>query len=403
MFHNKPIAIFYLDRASATYFANTISPLTFTFPADSVRELEVVNEDSYSKELTNFIVTNKLVPSSIMIILAPSLLYEKEVMNDESQTSVKPEEIVSKEQQPTAAPAPQNVQAQQIPSQVIPQSDTPAISNNERIRQQVLTFLDIVPFEEVGSKTYKLDKGLKIIATNKRLFELVKKTFLKQGFSVEAIVPFPMLGKDIASQTTLTQDTAKMLLNKFDAMKQHSLMEDNPYLTQNAASENRHIQMTTKVTSKREYALIGVFVCLMLVLGGVTYMTFFTTQQPKKQIAAIRKKVKPTAAVTPVATISATPISSQSASLQKEAMRLQITGGTALQADLLKQQLTTAGYTNITTRPNNVPATGRALIVFTKDVDSTAREILLTEVRKTLFNVTVQENTLTNIDASINL
>jgi hypothetical protein len=283
-------------------------------------------------------------------------------------------------------------------------------SHEERLRA-IGFFTDTVPFEETASKIYRIDKGVKVIVTNKRLFQTIRTGFTRQGFLVEAVVPMTMLGKEFGTPSGMTDELVKKILTRFEAIKANSLLYADPgALTGTPAAA--HIQMSTKVQSKREYALIGVFVVLLLVLGGIAYMTFFSAQATPKKVASI--SVEPPAApsvaapVTPVSSesallLSGTPVASNAALLNKAALRIAISGGTPEKAAGLKQLLVGDGFTNVTLRPSSAVSNAKILVIFTSTIPQDTREALLTEIKKVDTNVSAQENTLTDTDILNNL
>lgn len=391
MFKTKQLGIIYLDRNSLTYFSSKFAPITYNYPAGSVREFEIVNEELFSKELSNFIQNNKIIPSDAVILMSPEVLFEKEFL---SEVVKKPEEIAKQQSQlnqknPVAAPS-QTQPAQNIESH--------ELFLEERVRQ-IQLFLDTVPIEEVASKTYKFDKGVRVIATNKRLYETAIIVFNKHLFNIDAVLPITMLPKELLP-TNMNQDAAKKIFNKLEFIKQFSMLEENsPALVK--PSEAYHIQMTTKVTTKREYALISVFGSLLLILVGVAYTTFFTSSKPKHVASqSTRPAVRPS--LTPTIVISPTPDASVAAKL-KSSLKVAINGGTALQANLLKQQLLESGFGNVSVKPGTSPASGKTLIIFSNKLSSVEQEAILQEIKQNLLQVTVQETTAPEADIVINL
>lgn len=364
--HKKQFGIIYIERNGFSYYSQGINQSTFSFPQDAVHEIEVTNEDALTKAITEFISANKFPSATAVIILSADILYEKEI----------PDQLLTPEK--------------------------PDNSPSEERMRKIQVFTDTVPFEEIGSKSYKIDKGIKVIATNKHLYMLVKSAFVKQGFFIDTVIPITMIGKDLMPNLGMTQDVANKLFSKFELFRQNNFLEESPVELGGTAIPVRGIQMTTKVTSKREFALIGVFGCLLLILGSVTYITFFATPKPK-QIASMSKKVVPTVSLTPMASATATLVASESARINKESLKVQINGGSQLQADLLKQQLLNSGYTTIALKPGNVAATGKAFVIFAKIVPAVTREIFITELKKSLLQVTVQEGETTDEDAVVNL
>lgn len=401
--HKKMTSILFLGKDSFEYYPHGDSPITFTYPKDSIKELEIVNEEVLTNEVKNFITTNKLVPSTVMIVVASDLLYEKEFIAENIDTQqvaeADPKKDSSKQQTPPKSSDESNKVGQNKEDTNLYEQKVSPTESEEKIRK-IQLFIDSVPFEEVSSKTYTIAHGLKVVVTNKSFYRTIQYIFTKNGFSIDAVVPVTMIPLEGSTNTAFSQEIANKILAKYEVVKENSLMGESSFLP-NEVPTNYHIKMTTKVTSKREMALIGVFVLLMLGLGIIVYTTFFAQPKPAAKRAVKNSPATNTLQVSP--TIAITPVASESAAVDKSTIRIQMNGGTALQADLFRQSFISAGYTNVVTRPTNVPATGRALVIFSSTLPATAREAIVAEIKKSLLNVSVQETTTAEADVVITL
>jgi hypothetical protein len=397
MLNKKSFAIIYLDRNSFTYYTEHNDPMTFTYPSASVRELEVINEEILSKEALLFVQSNKIIPAMLMFILSPDTFYEKDFIDDmavksEDKSKVAPD---IKTQAGTSAKTDQMLQN---PTENISGQDQRSIAFEERARQ-IQLFLDIVPIDELASKTYKIDKGVKVVATNKHLYETIINVFNKQLFIVDSVVPFSMLPKELISGTGMNQGIVKMIIKKFELVSQSSLLVENSYSLSRAATEGIHLEMTTKMSSKKDYALVGVFVCLLLILGVVAYTTVILPNKTK--VASIVEVLSPTPPVLPTVIITATPTATTSADIKN--ISILINGGLAMQSDLVKQDLISGGFSNVTVEPGNIPSTGKALVIFSSTLEESIRTYLLEQLRHNLLNISVQESASPEADIIVNL
>ncbi len=391
LLHSRLLSIVYLDRNSLLFFTEKGQQFTFQFPPGTVKELEIINVVEFTKGLQLFIQSQKIPPATVMIILSPDILYEKEFLDplpNQSQADVKGDNNTEKEKK----------SADQIQTQ--PVVDSRVVFLEERSRQ-IQLFLDTIPFEEIASKNYKILKGIKVVATNKTFYETVITIFAKQLFLIDAVVPFTVLDKGFTTSLGITAEKVKAICKRYEDVKHNSLLEENRLSFDHGMSDAHHIQMTTKITTKREIALVSVFGCLLLILGGMTYMTFFSPVKNRKVASVQQPRAIPT--VVPTITLTPTPDASASAALDKEKLKIFINGGTALQQNLLKQDFINNGFTDVSTKPSTIPATGKALIVFSSQLSQSAKEIILEQIKQSVLNVSVQEADSPEADVVINL
>jgi hypothetical protein len=179
-----------------------------------------------------------------------------------------------------------------------------------------------------------------------------------------------------------------------------SLLEENR-LSFDKTADTHHIQMTTKITTKREIGLVSVFGCLIIVLAVMSYTTFLSPARNRK-VASLQQEI-PAPPVVPTFTPSPTPIASVEATINRETLKILITGGTALQQNLLKQDFINKGFTNVKTQPSTTPATGKAFVVFSSTLTTPVKELLLEQIKQSVLEVSVQESTIPEADVVINL
>ncbi len=386
LLHKKSLSVLYLDRTSFTYFLDRGQSYVFQFPQGTVNELEIINEELFEKTLITFIQSQKLPPATVMIILSPDIIYEKEFLDPA------PPEPIAEEKK--------NADKKLEIKKEVQTSESRSVILEERARQ-IQIFLETVPFEEIASKNYKLPKGVKVIASNKHFYETIISMLTKQLFIIDAVVPFTMLDKEIIAAPGMNAEKAKKIIKHYELIKHNSMMEENRLSFDRTIPEMHHIQMTTKITTKREIALVSIFGCLLLVLGVLSYTTFFSSSR-NRRVASLEQTI-PITPVIPTVPPSPTPVASESAAINKESMKVLINGGTALQQNLIKQDFLNNGFTNIITKPSTVPATGKALVIFSSNLSSQAKEVLLALIKQNVLNVSVQETSTAEADVVINL
>lgn len=420
MIKKKGNGIVYLERSSFSYFTDNGTTFTFTYPAASIKELDVIDEHLFTIEATNFLSSNKIAPQTVMIVLSADILYEKDFVFEipntttkENQQKIKDVDKKSEETSPQNPPDNKvsvNVEAQPSPDSspnpsdpITPNTNQGQVSMSAQERLAVMqTFIDVVPFDEIASKSYKIDKITKLVVTNKSLYEVMVRILNKLNFIVDSVVPITVIPKGILDTPVINQENSKKILRKFENVAVFSLLEENSFALSQAALSPHGITMSTKVSTKREYLLIGVFGLLILILGIVVYSTFLSPSKDRK-IASEFRAVSPTVVILPTAIPTPVPVSTVSAQLSKEFLRIQITGGTTSQVNLLRQDFINNGYKNITPSPNNVPSAGRATVVFSSLLTTEIKDSILEQLRQSFLNVTAQEAEISDVDIIVNL
>lgn len=402
MLANKKFGILYLDRNGFTYYSQSNSPISFTYPASSIKELDVVNEQILIDEIVSFIISNKISPIILMMVLSPEILYEKEFVYEPVEPVKKSENI--KDASDSAASQTNNKTEMPIP---VTAPKTPEELKEDQIRleeerkRQIQLFLEIVPFEEIASKTYKIDKGVKAVTTNKKLYETVIQAFAKLNFLIDSVIPITVLPKGISDTSVMSQEIAKKLFKKFESLRVYSMLEENSYALSRAAITPHGITMSTKVTSKREFVLIGVFILLIGILGIVAY-TMVIAPKADTKVASIIEK--PTImAEPPTLTLVPSQEASGSGTINKRSMRILLSGGTEAQLNLLRATLIQNGYELITLRSGNSATSGRALVIFSSTVSNNDQEQILELLKKNLLSVTAQETASAEADVIVNI
>lgn len=403
MLANKKFGILYLDRNGFTYYTQNAPSISFTYPVSSIKELDVVNEQILIDEAGSFILSNKISPIIMMIVLSSEVLYEKEFIYEPIESIKKPENlkgasgdmVLQADNSKSDTPIP--ITAPKTPEEL----KEDLIHIEEERKRQIQLFLEIVPFEEIASKTYKIDKGAKVITTNKKLYETIIQAFAKLNFLIDSVIPITILPKNIYDNSGMSQEVAKKLFRKFESLRAYSMLEENSYALSRSAMTPHGITMSTKVTSKREFVLIGVLILLIGILGIVAY-TMVIAPKADTKVASIIEK--PTImAEPPTLTLVPSLTASESGDLARSSMRILLSGGTDAQLNLLKSTLIQNGYETITLKAGNSATNGRALVIFSSNVATAEQQQMLELLRKNLLSVTAQGVASAEADVIINL
>lgn len=134
--------------------------------------------------------------------------------------------------------------------------------------EEIQKFLSLVPFEDVLSNAYKINKKTKVIAINKALFDFIAETFKKNKVYISSAIPVAVL-VEVDNEFTKGLNFA-VLAAKSASLKQYSIIDLNANI-----ELNKKNSIGIKKKDVRLYLLLGVFLLLFLVLIFMIYTTFF--------------------------------------------------------------------------------------------------------------------------------
>lgn len=219
---SEQFGIIYLQRNGLQVYEESIGKIvTFPFPQEVVRDVEIINKDALIQQIGAFIQENHLTPANVVIILAENIFLTKDF----------------------------------IP----PQTGT-----NDIVKKQ---FLDTLPFEEVVSLQLSLDNnGEKIIGTNARFIEVIQSAFTLQGFSIVTVSPAYVLGATL--QNGLTAENIEQINKNISLLKQYALVTIAAPISMTTVKEEKK-----EPRNNRLIAFIIVFLILLLILFVVLFFS----------------------------------------------------------------------------------------------------------------------------------
>lgn len=350
-----PIIIF-LDRNGFIIYQDTLSNVwQFPFSQDLVQNLDVVNKTQLVNSIGSFIQTNKVIPSSLIVVLSDSLIFQKDLAslqkNPESQV-----DFGNKEQQ-------------------------------EQQEKEVKNFLDSVPFEEILAK---IINNTRVVAANKELLEVVVYPFKKIGCIVDAVVPGFIYQEYIDFSGGLSGDIARIILQQTDLLKLGNMLTGQQAAeTQQDSNAQPQKEPKEKPNNLRPFILIAVLVFLLIVLAIVYFTKGKTSQAPPLTAPS----PSPTAALRVEPTISKeASVSPLVADLKT--IKITIVGNkeTEILANALKNILTQSGFQNITTKDSTNPIPAKSSVLFSKSVTDSDRQKAIVEIKKIFPDILVQES-----------
>ncbi|MDO8609917.1 MAG: hypothetical protein Q7R95_05175 [bacterium] len=320
---------------------NQTQMLSFAFTTESVRYLDVINELKLQEQIQQFIQQNKLDYLRIYMVIGSDALLEK---NLQSVTE-------------------------------------PTKSDEEK------QFLDLVPFENIYSKTWLKDKSIKIIAFNADIYKNIETVLRKNNGNILSVIPYFLTGQNTPSLITM-QD----LLKKNEIFKQENMINNNVFKD----NLDGNIDISNKPNKPKSQLplLLGVFGILIVV---ITVLIISQTQSPSK-IAS--QTIKASSNISPTIYLNQNSSASTSAKLRDQ-IKIKIMNGSGIKTlpnDIIVQ-LKELGFKQIeATESGQISATNN-LIIFKPDIDTKIRTEVLNQLGKILSNINSQNNA--SIDSDI--
>jgi len=217
-FSSKQTGIFYIERARAFYYDNMLSsPLKIEFPENVFIDSEVIDRKKFYLLLHDFLEKNKINPYKIIyIVLSPLITFEKDF---DKKTIISQTEF-------------QELQ-------------------------------DIIPFEEVISKEYRLGNIIRIISANRSLCNILRSVFEEDKFIVGGITPLSVIKEFI---TGLDKNlNLNLLLGKTDLLKSYSLFN-----TEETGEMANQVKKSNSI-NVRYVILLGILGSLIILLAVLLF------------------------------------------------------------------------------------------------------------------------------------
>lgn len=215
-------AIALMRGAIIDIYVPTLSGSVFTlqFLPEIYSEMEILDIDRATKQLTEFFFLNKIPPSEFILIIQ-NPLFRKDLP-------------------------------------IAPQS---------QLELSITNYLDYIPFDSVVSKRVKTDTGVMVVATNGGLIQDVKKMFEEASSHIEFVSC--MEGLSIVPKggmAVLTQAYGDLLLKNRQLLKQEAF----PIASQRSIDGFEIVGDDEKPKEKSTLPLlIPVFIILLIILGYV--------------------------------------------------------------------------------------------------------------------------------------
>jgi len=343
---NHPIILF-VDRSGFSVFQDTLPNIAkFNFTLDVV---------------ANFIQINKIVPSSLAVILSDNVIYTKDLSSLQK-------------------PAPSQPLGLEVQENI-----------DKEHKEEIQNFLENIPFEEILAKVIKTGEGGRIVAVNRDLVMTIANAFVDKGSIIEAIIPSFLYGPSVNFTLGLTQNNVQAILEGSEIVRVGNLLTDQQKVSSQQSLEEETKEKEKKPQNLRQYILIGVFVTLLIIFV-VVYLNLGASQTPPPT-----KKIKSS----PAATVSNPTANSTSVQnvvtvspIDLRNVKIKIVHNAQIDAaaDNLINELTKLGFQDIVKEISQNSPSEKSSIVFSQNIPPATRENIVLEVKKILLDITVLEN-----------
>lgn len=156
--------VLYLEK-DRLFFYDGERILKVDFPPEVVKDLDVINEESLIALITQFVDKSKITPSGFITVLSESTLFSVESTEKDLA----------------------------------------------KLELQFQDFVGLVPFDQVLAKKYQSANGVRMVATNQQLIDIICDLLESRGFVKDGVVPAFIFG-DIGVKKGFDVDTAKIIL-----------------------------------------------------------------------------------------------------------------------------------------------------------------------------------------------
>lgn len=225
---NKDVSlIVYIDSNRAYFYSESLgNVLQLEFPPDVVSDLEIISKDKFLQLFNVFIQRNikglGLSKFNVILVFSPNTTFDKDM--------------------------------------------APIL--NKDIDEQEQEFIGLVPFEEVITKSFILNKGTRVVVINSDFYSMLDDIFRKNKLIISLVLPYSVL--QVVHPEFGKQMDFAVLLQKADSFKQYNMVD-----VQKDQSRHKNEKKGGKKVNKRLIIMAVVFAVLLLVMFVFGYRTFF--------------------------------------------------------------------------------------------------------------------------------
>jgi hypothetical protein len=380
---SHPIILF-IDRFSFSAYQDTLTTIPkFNFTQDLVSNLDVVNKVQFVSLVSTFIEINKIVPSSLAIILSDDVIYIKDLAGPVQKPVLAP----------GSAPAPK-IEA----------------TEDKEHKDEVENFLENIPFEEILARVIKTGNINRIVAVNRDLVMTTVDAFTVKGSTIDSITPGFMYGQNVNFTKGLTSDNLKAILGNVEILRLGNLLTDQEKMIIGRDIRSELESPSAIVEKKKQnltqYILAGIFVILLIVLGVVYFLSQKADEaSDTKNINSIINQKIAVPAVIPTATPVPATASATISSSDLKTVNIKISYDTQSSsiAASLKTGFSGMGFENVANEISKVSTPEKSSVIFSQNISTDLRSSIITEIKEVLQNFSILESqdASSTIDISI--
>lgn len=380
MFSRSHPIILFIDRSGLNLYQDTLPNIPrFNFTQDIVFNIDVVNKSQFSSLLATFIQINKIAPSSLAIILSDSIIYEKDLA-DFSQKPI--------------------AQVQTAQSALSQGGLGVRDGADKEHKEEIQSFIDNVPFEEVLVKVIKTDPVNRIVAVNKDLVMTISDALTNKGSFLEAVIPAFMYGPGVNFTQGVTMENVQAILGRSEVLRLGNLLTNQEKFIPLTKTEEEPKEKK-KPQNLRQNILLGVFAALIIILV-VVYLNMGSapTPAPQKSLQSLGSAPEGRAS-TP--SISQTQIPSPTVAVDLKNIVVKITHDVqgASTAGILRSNLQKAGLTDVENQVSADTVPEKSSLSFSGDIPFQLRDAAIAEIRRVLPDISILENGEENLTITI--
>lgn len=361
MFSQKKAGIIVLERNSLYFYGSNIlnTVLRLDFPPEIARDLEIFDKQKISDYVKSFILNNRISSANLLLILSQSVIFEK----------------------------------------ILPPME------QDKLEIEMQKFLDNVPFENIISRNFSIDKNYRIIATNKTFVDIVKAVFETKGFVFESTLPYFFVKQN--SNSGIDLQSAKNVLNNFDSLKQQNYSIHDQNISMDRIKNSNEVSFNA-IKNKKTISLILISLFSVCLLGFLIFKNFFSkpVQIPEKEPlapSATQEIILPTPTVIPEVTSEPEEKSATSSANINTNLKIRVinASGIAKNEETFVKKLEKLGFKNIEVKNEKATNSEKTLVIFLNSVDIQTREIITDETQKIFPNIAVQQTIQSDSDCII--
>jgi hypothetical protein len=349
----KQLAVMWIIRQGFYLYINgQTTLLSLGFSNQTVRYFDIIDEIKFQSQIDQFIKQNKLPALQIYIIVGADALVEKEVQ----------------------------------------------LTNEVDMADEEKKFIDLVPYENIYSRTWKQDKTAKIVAINADIYKDINNVIEKNEGHVESIIPYFVTG-----QPSFNLQIAQSLLKRLDLFKDDNMIRSQTY--EEKGSEITPPEDSSTKGKSTLPILLPVFMLLIVILVVVVVLQFSapqSTKSIKQNLTTPSPLPKKVLSVTPFPIGKPEPtIASPAAQLKRENITIIVQNNSddPSKAINIRQLLIRLGYMQININESSQKSSQKNTVIFKSPIEGRVREEIYTGISESLEPLTIQEND--SIDADV--